>query len=131
MAIFNKSDKMAKGSSSTTIISTGAKIEGDFQLSAQLHIEGEMVGKIESSNQVSIGEGGVVKGELKAEKLIVNGSFEGKAECETIEIMKGGILKGDIIIKHIVIEEGGVFEGSSTIKTTNQNGKKMGENIKK
>jgi len=71
---------MAKGTNSTTIISKGAKIEGDFQLSAQLHIEGEMIGKIDSSNQVSIGNGGVVKGELKAEKLIINGDFEGKAE---------------------------------------------------
>jgi cytoskeletal protein CcmA (bactofilin family) len=131
MAIFNKSDKMAKGTNSTTIISKGAKIEGDFQLSAQLYIEGEMIGKINSSNQVSIGNGGIVKGELKAKKLIINGNFEGKVECDTIEIMKGGVLKGDIIIQHIVIEEGGVFEGSSTIKTTNQNGKKMGENIKK
>jgi len=107
---------MARETNSTTIISQGAVIKGDLELSAKLHIEGVVDGNINSSNEVSIGKDGVMKGELKASKLIVNGVFEGTADCDYIEIMKGGILKGNITIKNITIENGGCFAGTSTLK---------------
>ena len=107
---------MARETNSTTIISQGAVIKGDLELSAKLHIEGVVDGNINSSNEVSIGKDGVMKGELKASKLIVNGVFEGTADCDYIEIMKGGVLKGNITIKNITIENGGCFAGTSTLK---------------
>ena len=107
---------MARETNSTTIISQGATIKGDLELSAKLHIEGVVEGNIKSSNEVSIGKNGIMKGELKASKLIVNGMFEGEADCEYIEIMKGGVLKGNITIKNITIENGGCFAGTSTLK---------------
>ena len=116
MAIFNKSNQVARETNSTTIISQGATIKGDLELSAKLHIEGVVEGNIKSSNEVSIGKNGIMKGELKASKLIVNGMFEGEADCEYIEIMKGGVLKGNITIKNITIENGGCFAGTSTLK---------------
>lgn len=114
MAFFKNSTQAEK---STTIISKGTKIKGETSLTAKLHIEGEWEGKIESTNIVSIGKGGVVKGELKASRLIINGEFIGKAECEEIEIMKDGVLKGDIIVENLIIEKGGVFQGSSILKS--------------
>lgn len=120
MAIFNKGNSMAKENNSTTIISKGAKIQGELNLTAKLHIEGECDGKINSSNLISIGKGGIIKGEITASKLIVNGEFNGKANCETIEIITGGILKGDIIIKNLIIENGGIFEGTSTLKNNSK-----------
>jgi cytoskeletal protein CcmA (bactofilin family) len=115
MAIFDKGDKMAK-ENSTTIISTGAKLNGDFNLSAKLHIEGEVEGKINSTNQISVGKSGVVKGEIICSKFILNGNFNGKIECDVLEITNGGILKGEIVIKDLIIEKGGIFEGTSTLK---------------
>ncbi|RUM55243.1 MAG: polymer-forming cytoskeletal family protein [Nautilia sp.] len=115
MAIFDKGDKMAK-ETSTTIISQGANLQGNFDLSAKLHIEGKMEGKINSSNQISVGKSGVLKGEVVCEKFILNGNFEGKIECNVLEITNGGVLKGDIVIKDLIIEKGGIFEGTSTLK---------------
>jgi cytoskeletal protein CcmA (bactofilin family) len=124
MAIFNKSSEIAK-ETSTTIISQGAKLKGEFSLKAKLHVEGEMEGKINSSNQISVGKNGFIKGEIVCSKFILNGKFEGKLECEYIEITKDGILKGDVITKYFVIEKGGIFEGTSAIKKDNKNaGKK-------
>ena len=127
MAVFNKSNEQSKTTNSTTIISQGTKISGDFNLSAKLHIEGEIEGNINSTNLVSIGKSGIIKGELKADKLLINGKFIGKVEANVVEITNGGILEGDIIIKDLIIEQGGVFEGSSKLKqkvkneTTNRN----------
>jgi cytoskeletal protein CcmA (bactofilin family) len=116
MAIFNKGDTMAKNTDATTIISVGSKIIGEMELTSKLHIEGEIEGKIVSSNLVSIGKTGLVKGELKANKLLVDGIFEGKVEVELLEITKSGKVMGEIIIKDLIIEQGGVFEGTSTLK---------------
>jgi cytoskeletal protein CcmA (bactofilin family) len=116
MAVFNKSNQQSKATNSTTIISQGTKINGDFNLSAKLHVEGEIEGNINSSNLVSIGKSGFIKGELKAEKLLINGKFIGKVEADVVEISNGGVLEGDIIIKDLIIEQGGVFEGTSKLK---------------
>jgi cytoskeletal protein CcmA (bactofilin family) len=127
MAVFNKSNEQSKTTNSTTIISQGTKISGDFNLSAKLHIEGEIEGNINSTNLVSIGKSGIIKGELKADKLLINGKFIGKVEANVVEITNGGILEGDIIIKDLIIEQGGIFEGTSKLKqkvkneTTNRN----------
>jgi len=115
MAIFNKGDTMAK-ETSTTIISKGAKLKGDFNLTAKLHIEGEIEGVINSSTQVSVGKSGLVKGEIVCSKFILNGKFEGKIECDVLEITNGGILNGEIVVKDLIIEKGGIFEGTSTLK---------------
>ena len=116
MAVFNKSNTETKTNNSTTIISQGTKIVGEFNLSAKLHIEGEIEGKVTSNNLVSIGKTGVVSGELKAEKLLINGKFSGKVQADVVEITKGGELTGDIVIKDLIIEQGGRFEGTSTLK---------------
>ena len=95
------------------MISTGAKIEGNLDLTSKLHIDGEVQGKIISSNSVSIGKNGIVKADLKAERLIISGVFEGNADCETIEVLNSGNLIGNVIVKDLVIEAGGNFEGQS------------------
>jgi len=116
MAIFNKGDTMAKETNSTTIISTGTKITGEFEVSSKLHVEGYIEGNINSKNLVSIGKTGHIKGELKASKLLVNGVFEGKVDVDVLEITQGGKVLGEITIKDLIIEQGGVFEGTSILK---------------
>jgi len=116
MEIFNKGDKMAKTNNSTTIISKGVIIKGELELAAKLHVEGVIEGRVNSTNDISIGKEGFIKGELVAHKLTITGKFEGSADCDTIEIMAGGIVKGDIKIKNIIIENGGIFTGTSALK---------------
>ena len=116
MAIFKKGETMAKNTDATTIISQGSKIKGDFELNAKLHVEGEIEGKVNSINFVSIGKTGLIKGELKANRLLVDGIFDGELEVDILEITKSGKVIGNIIIKDLIIEQGGVFEGTSTLK---------------
>jgi len=117
MAIFGKSNESAKTNNSTTIISQGTKIVGEFELTAKLHIEGKVDGKISSNNLVSIGKTGVMSGELTADKLLINGKFTGKVDADVIEITKGGTFQGDAVVRDLVIEQGGIFSGTSTLKT--------------
>jgi cytoskeletal protein CcmA (bactofilin family) len=111
MGVFDKSNSSVN-SKETTIISSKAKIDGNLKLESNIHIDGEVKGKIESNALVSIGKNGVINGEVFAKKLVINGKFIGKAECDNIEILKNGILNGDILVLNLIIEEGATFEGN-------------------
>lgn len=81
-----------------------------------LHIDGEMSGIIHSENIVVVGKNGNLKGELKADKVVINGYFEGELEADSLEILSSGAVIGNITIKELSIENGGKFSGGSTIK---------------
>ncbi len=112
MAIFSKSNT----ESNTTIIASGTKIDGNFDLKCRLHVDGEISGKIISNNVISIGKIGKIKGELSAKKLIISGVLEGEADCDSIELLKGGKVFGKIIAKDLMIESDTIFEGESQFK---------------
>lgn len=98
------------------MISSGARIEGKFYFDSMLHIDGEVKGIVHSESIVVIGRNGNLKGELEADKIVVNGYFEGDLEANSLEILAGGFVSGNICIKELSIENGGKFNGSSKIK---------------
>jgi len=120
MAIFNKDDGYASASSETTIIANGAKIEGVFNCTSRLHVDGEIIGQIESKSIVTIGKSGKINGKINANRLIVNGLFEGEANCDGVEVLAGGKFLGKVVSKELMIEAKAEFEGESKIKRNNE-----------
>ncbi len=108
MGVFNKSESI---NNETTVISSGAVFKGDFDVNGNVHIDGAIEGNIYTKANISIGKSGKVKGEIKACKIVISGVFEGKADCNEVEVLKGGVLKGEISVKSIIIERGGDFDG--------------------
>ncbi|WP_024953673.1 bactofilin family protein [Sulfurospirillum arcachonense] len=119
MAIFNKTDAESPASSETTIIASGAKIDGVFNCNSRLHVDGEITGQINSKSIVTIGKGGKINGEITANRLIVNGLFEGEANCDGVEVLAGGKFLGKVESKELMIEAKAEFEGESKIKRDN------------
>ena len=115
MGIFDKTNSDTS-KSETTVISLGAKIDGEFDFASMLHLDGEIIGVIRSKNVVVIGKTGVLRGELSADKVVVNGIFEGELNSDTLEILAGGLVNGNINVRQIAIENGGKFNGNSKIK---------------
>ena len=120
MGIFDKADQRTVSASETTIIASGAKVEGIFNCETRLHIDGEITGKILSGSIVTIGKQGRVSGEIHASRLMVNGLFEGNANCDNVEVLEGGRFIGKVVSKELVIEAKAIFEGESKIKTDTQ-----------
>lgn len=115
MAIFNKSN-VDSGISETTVISSGARIEGQFYFNSILHLDGEINGVVQSQSVVIIGKTGVLKGQLNADKVVVNGVFEGELNADSLEVLAGGLVNGNISINQIAIENGGKFIGNSSFR---------------
>jgi len=117
MGIFNKADQCSIPASETTIVASGAKIEGIFNCQTRLHVDGAIIGKVLSDSIVTIGKQGKISGEINASRLIINGLFEGNANCDNVEVLEGGKFLGKVISKELIIEAKAIFEGESKIKT--------------
>ncbi len=65
---------------------------------------------------VVIGKRGKIKGELKADKLVVNGTFEGSADCVKVDVLTDGVFNGDVVSEELTIEAKAKFQGQSRIR---------------
>jgi cytoskeletal protein CcmA (bactofilin family) len=119
MAIFGNSDNTnqnAQPDKGTTIITEGSKIKGDMELTCNLYVDGEFEGTINSQKNVNIGKNGHIKGDIKAQRLVIQGYIEGSVNAYRVEIKSTGKMNGSVESAELVIEAKGIFEGNSTIK---------------
>ena len=100
----------------TTVVAGSTKIVGDLQLADDLHLDGYMSGKLNSTCNISVGQNGEFEGEIVAKKVVVSGRVEGSIDADRLEIVSSGSVSGEIRVSELVIEPGGQFSGSSQIK---------------
>ncbi len=96
----------------TTLIAAGAKLVGEISGDTDVMIEGTVEGKIHPKEDVSVGEQGVVRGEIQARRVRVAGKVEGNVRGrESVEILSTGSLQGDVSSPGMVIGDGAFFKG--------------------
>ncbi|WP_333608165.1 bactofilin family protein [Arsukibacterium sp.] len=78
-----------------------------------MQVDGLVEGKINSENTLVISASGRVKGEVSAEKVIINGSFDGELYAHSVEILPSGRASGVIHSNDLTIEKGGSFRGET------------------
>jgi cytoskeletal protein CcmA (bactofilin family) len=92
------------------------RIKGDIRSQEELYIDGEVEGRLESRNAVTVGPNGKVQADIKAKAVTILGSVAGNVEVvERIAIREKGSLIGDIKTAGISIEDGAYFKGSIDI----------------
>jgi len=117
MAIFNQSDQLPKQDAQTTIVTEGATLKGEMKLSCNLYVDGEFEGIIHSTSTVTVGKNGRIKGDIRAEKIMVQGLIDGSLDCERLEILSSGRVHGKILTSELVIEAKAKFTGESHLKS--------------
>ncbi len=80
-----------------------------------------MDGKLVSQRSLIISRNGKVQGDIKADKIIVNGELEGNCYANTMEILAEGKVSGSIFCDDLSIEKGGRLLGR-TFSTVDDNG---------
>jgi len=104
-----------------TVIGENSKIEGLLAASDPARIDGLLQGKILSKSSVIVGEHGVVKGDIKAEEILVAGTVYGNLTAgQRIELTESGRVLGDMITKTLVIDEGASFKGNCTMEVVEE-----------
>lgn len=88
---------------------------GDINTNGLIRIDGHWEGNI-NAGSIVIGETSLVKGNLKAKNIVINGTVQGKLDAtELIEIHDKGNVQGDIKTARLVVVEKGVLQGKCHI----------------
>lgn len=100
--------------SNATTIGKHMKITGTLASDGNVVFDGTLdKGTIRIGGNLVVGVGALIKGEVEAQKLVVNGSIEGAINVkEDLEIGATGKIQGDISVHgKLVIVKGGLFSG--------------------
>lgn len=92
-------------------LSADLTIKGNIKTTGDINVLGTIDGDIRA-HLLTIGEGAVVKGEVVADDIVVNGRVVGRVRGLKVRLTSTAEVQGDIIHKTIAIESGAHFEGS-------------------
>ncbi len=96
----------------STIIGEGYTFKGDLQGSTVIRIEGKIIGNINVTGGVVLGEKGEVEGDIVTDSAIIYGKVHGNVKSTQLEIKKSGQVNGDITTDSIEIEMGAQYNGT-------------------
>ena len=95
------------------------KIIGDVSSDEELYVDGELEGRLQLKNRLTIGPDSKVNANIKAKEVVVFGSVRGNVEAEDrIALRAGATIVGDIKTAGIIIEDGAYFKGGIDISKT-------------
>jgi cytoskeletal protein CcmA (bactofilin family) len=96
----------------TGFLDQGCTIKGDVVFSDLLRVHGHVTGKIVSEDELLVGEGGVVEGEITVGRLVVAGTVRGVVRVrERLVVHASGRILAEVFAPRLVVDEGGVVEG--------------------
>jgi cytoskeletal protein CcmA (bactofilin family) len=96
----------------TGFLDQGCTVKGDIVFSDLLRIHGHVNGRIASDDELLVGEGGVVDGEINVGRLIVAGTVRGTVHVKERLVVHGsGRVHAEVFAPRMVVDEGGVLEG--------------------
>lgn len=110
MGVFSKSDKGTK-QAGATVIAKGTCIIGGISTKGTVHIDGKFEGVILEADAICIGKTGEVIGDIKANHIVVSGFFDGKIDCNVMQVLSSAKVIGEFTYNEIIIEEDAKFEG--------------------
>jgi cytoskeletal protein CcmA (bactofilin family) len=103
--------RVAGGPTMASIIANGVKIIGSIIAEgAEVQVNGEIEGNVQGGS-LTIGDTGMVKGDIVAESVTVIGRVEGSVRARKVQLSRNAHVLGDIVHQSLAVEMGAVFEG--------------------
>lgn len=102
-------------------IAQGAHLSGQIEAEGNIVTEGSVDGNITATHQVRVDTGGVVKGDIRAAHIIINGLVTGRCYADAVTLLEQGRIEGDVFTDELSVERGGVFIGQSCLPEPDQN----------
>ena len=93
------------------------KIEGELRSSGNIRIEGQVHGKIQTSQDLVVGTGAQIEADIIAQNALIAGAVKGNVTVKnSLGITETGKILGNILCAQISIREGGVFSGNCQMR---------------
>ena len=100
-----------------TFIGEGSLFEGAIMVPHSLKIDGTFKGKIDTKENLNIGDKGIIEAEIKAKNVVIGGKVTGNVFAEErVELKEHASLCGDLRTRDLVINEGALFHGRCSMK---------------
>jgi cytoskeletal protein CcmA (bactofilin family) len=100
--------------SDVSVVGKGARLEGKVAISGSLQVEGHIKGEIKADGDVELLAQGHVEGDIEGQNVRVAGRLTGHVVAKNkAHVAPGGRIEGDITSSALVIEEGATFIGNS------------------
>jgi cytoskeletal protein CcmA (bactofilin family) len=97
--------------STPTVFGKSMKIIGEVTSDEELYLDGDLDGKLNLNNRLTIGPNSKVNANIKAQEIIVFGTIKGNVESESrVSLRTGASIVGDIKTAGIIIEDGAYFK---------------------
>ncbi len=100
-----------------TVVGPSVKIQGDLNSEGNIRIEGGVVGKVQTTQSVHIGEAAKLSADVQAGNAIVAGEVQGNIKVTGNLILQGTArIAGDISCAILRVEDGAQFSGKCSMK---------------
>lgn len=100
-------------------IIAGTRITGDILSENNILIEGEIMGNISCKGKVTVGNTGLVKGNISCYTSEIYGTIEGEIKVEDVlNLRDTSKIYGNIYTTKLKIDEGAFFEGSCKMSSS-------------
>jgi len=96
-------------------LSSDIQIEGDLNCSTDLIFDGSIKGNITSKGSLTIGQNASVKGDLKAEKAVIEGKVVGNGDFNSCRLSPTSVISGSVNTVSLQMEEGASLEGQCKV----------------
>lgn len=93
-----------------TIIGADFRVKGDISCEGDIQLEGTVEGNIKSV-RLTVGETGIVNGDVSADDVRVQGKVVGTIRASTVELAGTGHVTGDILHERLSVENGAFLNG--------------------
>jgi cytoskeletal protein CcmA (bactofilin family) len=101
---------VANGGSTFSVIGADVTIRGDLEASADLHVDGTVVGDLACASLVQ-GETSRVEGAISADTARLAGAVKGTINVRQLVILKSARIEGDVHYETLTIEQGAQVDG--------------------
>ena len=103
---------MSRGGAGPSVLSANVEMTGSVTSPNELHLYGVIDGNVRAA-ALTIFAGGVVKGDVVAETVLIHGEVDGRIHGQKVQLFSGAVVRGDITHGSLGLDAGAVFEGAS------------------
>jgi cytoskeletal protein CcmA (bactofilin family) len=114
MAIINRKPQRAEDSNyPDTVVSAGMRIEGELKSHGNIRIDGNVSGKVHTSQNLEVGPNAQIDADLIASNAVIAGIVKGNVTVKnSLEILETGKILGNVSCSTLGIQNGAYFNGA-------------------
>ena len=103
-------------SKATCVVADGTFIQGQFNSTENIRMDGKVKGEVKCSHRLVMGETGKIEGKIFTQDATIMGTIDGEINVKgTLHLMGTAKIYGIINAQFMIVDEGAVFIGECKV----------------